>query len=49
MKKEFLDYIEDILDAMVKAETFVQDLDYDHFAADAKDHVCGDTCPRNHR
>jgi uncharacterized protein with HEPN domain len=36
VKKEFLDYIEDILDAMVKAETFVQDLDYEHFVADAK-------------
>ena len=36
MKKEFLDYLEDILDAMVKAGTFVKDLDYEHFAADTK-------------
>lgn len=36
MKKEFLDYIEDVVDAMAKAESFVQDLDYEDFAADAK-------------
>jgi len=36
MKKDFLHYVEDILDAMAKAETFVQGLDYEGFATDAK-------------
>jgi uncharacterized protein with HEPN domain len=35
VRKQFLDYIEDILDAMSKAETFIQDHDFEHFAADA--------------
>ena len=34
MNDEFLDYIEDIIDAMEKAETAVAGVDYDRFAAD---------------
>ena len=36
MKKEFLDYIQDIIDAINNIEAFVQDLDYEHFATDTK-------------
>ncbi|RME70149.1 MAG: DUF86 domain-containing protein [Chloroflexi bacterium] len=34
MSHEFLDYIEDIIDAMDKAETAVVGVDYDRFATD---------------
>ena len=33
MSNEFLDYVEDIIDAMEKAETAITDVDYDRFAA----------------
>ena len=36
MKKEFLDYIQDIIDAINNIEAFVQDLDYERFAGDTK-------------
>lgn len=36
MKREFLDYIEDIVDAMSKAQQFTHDMDYDAFATDTK-------------
>ena len=36
MKKEFLDYIQDIIDAINNIEAFVQDVDYEHFATDTK-------------
>jgi uncharacterized protein with HEPN domain len=36
MRKEFLDYVEDIYDAMTKVEAFIEDMDYKRFAADAK-------------
>jgi uncharacterized protein with HEPN domain len=34
MTPEFLDYVEDILDAMDKAETILQDVDYETFEED---------------
>jgi uncharacterized protein with HEPN domain len=34
MNHEFLDYVEDILDAMEKAEIVIQDVTYDQFEAD---------------
>jgi len=34
MNHEFLDYIEDILDAMVKAETLLADVDFAQFESD---------------
>lgn len=34
MSDEFLDYVEDIIDAMEKAETAITGVDYDRFAAD---------------
>ncbi len=34
MKKDYLDYIEDIIEAMNKAEQFVEGLSYELFAAD---------------
>lgn len=34
MKRDYLVYIEDILDAMEKAEIAVSGVDYDHFAND---------------
>ena len=34
MKRDYLVYIEDIIDAMEKAEIAVSKVDYDHFAAD---------------
>ena len=34
MSLEFLDYIEDILDAMEKAETMLSDVDFDEFEED---------------
>ena len=36
MKKEFLDYIEDIIKAMDDASSFVRDMDYDSFSKDRK-------------
>jgi uncharacterized protein with HEPN domain len=36
LKKEFLDYIHDIIDAINNMETFVQNMDYEHFASDTK-------------
>jgi len=36
MKKEFLDYIEDIIKAMDDAGSFVKDMDYDSFSKDRK-------------
>ncbi len=36
MKKEFLDYIEDIIKAMDDAASFVRDMDYDSFSKDRK-------------
>ncbi len=34
MSHEFLDYVEDILDAMQKAEALLEDVTYDQFEAD---------------
>ncbi|MBM4033925.1 MAG: DUF86 domain-containing protein [Planctomycetes bacterium] len=34
--RDFLDYLNDILDAIGKAEAFVAEMDYDQFAADDK-------------
>ena len=34
MSNEFLDYVEDILDAMDKAEVLLEDVSYDQFEAD---------------
>ena len=34
MSTEFLDYVEDILDAMEKAEILIENITYDQFAAD---------------
>jgi len=36
MKDEFLDYINDILDAMTKAESFIVDYDFEIFSRDWK-------------
>jgi uncharacterized protein with HEPN domain len=36
MKEEFLDYIEDIVEAMNAAMSFTEDMDYDSFAKDRK-------------
>lgn len=36
MTREFLDYIEDVLTSMDKAENFIQDISYDDFLADDK-------------
>ena len=36
MKKEFLDYVEDIIEAMDDAMRFVEGLEYDDFAKDRK-------------
>ena len=38
MSREFLDYVEDILDAMDKAEALLADVTYDQFAADFRIH-----------
>jgi uncharacterized protein with HEPN domain len=34
MNDEFLDYVEDILDAMNKAEIFIKDVSYEQFESD---------------
>jgi uncharacterized protein with HEPN domain len=36
MKKEFLDYVEDIIEAMEDAISFVKEMEYDDFAKDRK-------------
>jgi uncharacterized protein with HEPN domain len=36
MKDEFLDYVEDIIDAMNKAEILLSEVDYDQFEVDFK-------------
>jgi uncharacterized protein with HEPN domain len=36
MKDEFLDYVEDIVDAMNKAEILLTNVDYEQFEADFK-------------
>lgn len=36
MTREFLDYVEDIVDAMSKAEKFTQGMDYEAFVKDDK-------------
>jgi uncharacterized protein with HEPN domain len=36
MKEEFLDYIEDIIEAMNDAQNFVKDVEYDAFLRDRK-------------
>ncbi|MCX8183623.1 MAG: DUF86 domain-containing protein [Crenarchaeota archaeon] len=36
MKREFLDYVEDIIEAMKDAMSFVEGLSYDEFASDKK-------------
>ena len=38
MKNEFLDFVEDILDAMDKAEILIANLTYDQFAGDFRVH-----------
>ncbi len=38
MSVEFLDYIEDMLDAMEKAEILLQDVSYEQFAGDFRIH-----------
>jgi len=38
MKTEFLDYLEDILDAMDKANLLLQGVEYEQFAADFRIH-----------
>ena len=36
MKREIVDYLQDIIDAMDAAEEFTSDMEYDEFAADKK-------------
>jgi len=36
MKREFLDYIEDIIGAMSSAQTFIQGMSFEEFAKDTK-------------
>jgi uncharacterized protein with HEPN domain len=36
MSREFLDYVEDIIDAMSKAQSFTHEMDYETFAHDDK-------------
>ena len=36
MKREYYDYVEDIMDAMTKAESFIKDMSYDNFTHDDK-------------
>ena len=36
MKEELLDYIEDAINAMVKAESFIEGMDFDTFSKDEK-------------
>ena len=36
MKKEFLDYVEDIIEATEDAISFVKEMEYDDFAKDRK-------------
>jgi uncharacterized protein with HEPN domain len=36
MKREFLDYVEDIIEAMDDAISFVEEMDYDNFVKDRK-------------
>lgn len=36
MKREFLDYVEDVLESMSNAQSFVQDMDYEAFSQDRK-------------
>ena len=36
MKEEFLDYIEDIIEAMNEAQNFVKDMEYEDFLKDTK-------------
>jgi uncharacterized protein with HEPN domain len=36
MKREYYDYVEDIVDAIEKAESFIQDMNYENFTHDDK-------------
>jgi len=36
MKKEFLDYVEDIIEAMEDALSFIKEMEYDDFVKDRK-------------
>lgn len=36
MKRDFLDYVEDVIEAMTKAQNFVKDLSYEDFSKDDK-------------
>jgi uncharacterized protein with HEPN domain len=36
MSREFLDYVEDIIDAMSKAQNFIHEMDYEAFVKDDK-------------
>ena len=36
MKREYYDYIEDILNAMEKAESFIKEMNYQNFTNDDK-------------
>lgn len=36
MSREFLDYVEDVIDAMSKAQEFTKGMDYESFAKDVK-------------
>ena len=40
MNVEFQDYVEDMLDAMDKAESLLQDISYEQFAGDFRIHFC---------
>ena len=49
MKEEFLDYVEDIIEAMNDAQTFVKNLDFDSFVKDKKNGLCPQKSLRNNR
>ncbi len=36
MKREIVDYLQDVIDSMDAAEEFISDMEYDEFAADKK-------------
>ncbi len=35
-KRQYIDYLNDTLDAICKVEMFTQDMDFEHFKADEK-------------
>ncbi|MEM2864273.1 MAG: hypothetical protein QW569_01070 [Candidatus Bathyarchaeia archaeon] len=46
MKREFLDYVEDIIEAMGDALSFVEGIDCDDFAKNKRTLLC---CNKSHR